>query len=50
MNFVTRARREVNQCATRRIWRSRDGGYRVVESKSLYGLPTVFYAMSGRVV
>jgi len=45
VDFVTRARVEQNAAARRRIWRSRDNRYRVVESKSLYGLPTTYYAM-----
>ena len=38
-------RTEVTITAKRRIWESHCGQYRVVNSRSLYGLPDVFYAM-----
>jgi hypothetical protein len=44
LDFVRRARVQLTDCARRRIWLSRCGEYRVVESRSLFGLPTVYYA------
>ncbi len=41
--FPKRARIETNDCARRRIWTARDRSVRVVESRSLFGLPTVYY-------
>ena len=41
-----RAVAETTKTARRRIWVTRDGRHRVVESKSLYGLPLKFYAQA----
>jgi hypothetical protein len=45
VQWKARPRTEVTEVARRRIWESRCGQYRVVNSRSLYGLPDVFYAM-----
>lgn len=45
MNFVTRAKRDETEVAERRIWRSLDAPYLVIESKSKFGLPLTYYAI-----
>ncbi|GAG46208.1 unnamed protein product [marine sediment metagenome] len=59
IEFKTRARKDVNCTSDRRIWQSRCGRYRIVESRSHFHelvrqrngktvrrrLPTVYYAM-----
>ena len=45
MEFPKRPRIELTMTARRRIWRSKCGRFRVIESISLYGLPTVWYVM-----
>jgi len=43
--FPRRPTRTTTLTARKRTWESLCGRYRVVEAKSLYGLPTIWYAM-----
>jgi len=45
LTFPKRCRKQTTITARKRIWESRCGRYRVVEAVSLYGLPTIWYAM-----
>ena len=45
IEFPKRARRAQTACARQRIWTSRRGRFQVIESKSLFGLGTVYYAI-----
>jgi len=45
MDFARTPRRDTTLCAKRRHWYSRDKRYRVTESRSLFGLPTIYYAL-----
>lgn len=45
IEWKKRTRHERTEVAVRQIWETVDGRFRVVRSRSLYGLPTVWYAM-----
>lgn len=45
LRFVKQWRKDETDTAKRKIWTSRCGGYRIVESVSLFKLPTAVYAM-----
>lgn len=45
LSWSKRARRDQTLTAKRRTWRSACGRYLVQESNSLFGLPTVYYAI-----
>jgi len=48
IRWPARARCDATDCARRRIWESRCGEYRVIEARSLFGLPTVYWALVRR--
>lgn len=45
IKFKKRARRDTTATARRRIWDDLDRSYRIIETVSLLGLPTIYYAM-----
>ena len=46
LRWKSRPIREQTIAADRTIWQTADGRFRVVRSRSLYGLPLVFYALT----
>ncbi len=46
LRWKSRPKRERTVAAERTIWETADGRFRVVRSRSLYGLPLTFYALT----